>query len=460
MDWHYLGHAMWLADLGDVRILFDPLIDGLHHGGVFEVEPPRSIDVSALRPDFVVVSHQHSDHFDVPSLRALAQLDPDTVVMTADTLVEQTARRLGFRTVVAVETFSRIDLNGARLASTPSYTGDAVEWGMLVETRHGVAWNQIDSYHPRPEQVQTTLASASKIFERDLTEGLALAFVRWQPVLETQGPLGERPGFPFEEYAQALARIAATRARAVVPAAAGVRQTAPYAFMNHYVYPVPQRRVLRDLVARVPGIRAFPATIGGTYSVRDGEPGYDPKGAHGLVTVPTGDPGPIATMFRPYEMPAVVDPNPDGQDETAMRVRVARWMGEDLAPALAANWSAMRVRATLRFVVEVVFPSHVDVFTIAFDAHGARVSRELDDDFDAMNTIAGSLLVDVIEGRRQWGDPLLGGMLRAVVRAYDMNEEGLLPATVSPTFLYYAIGYDESVRRATEWQVKRAMGEG
>src|SRR3954470_22969414 len=99
MDWNYFGHAMWLVEAGEVRVLFDPLIDGLHHGGVFEVEPRRVIDVAALRPDFIVVSHQHNDHFDIPSLARLAQLDPDAVILTADELVTHAARTLGFRTV-------------------------------------------------------------------------------------------------------------------------------------------------------------------------------------------------------------------------------------------------------------------------------------------------------------------------------------------------------------------------
>src|SRR5687767_601359 len=90
---------MWLADLGEVRVLFDPLLGETHHGGLFEVAPRRTVDAAALRPDFIVVSHAHGDHFDVPSLRRLAALDPDAVVLTSDPLVEGAARRLGFRSV-------------------------------------------------------------------------------------------------------------------------------------------------------------------------------------------------------------------------------------------------------------------------------------------------------------------------------------------------------------------------
>ena len=35
MDWRWLGHAMWLAEAGGVRLVFDPLLEAAHHGGVF-----------------------------------------------------------------------------------------------------------------------------------------------------------------------------------------------------------------------------------------------------------------------------------------------------------------------------------------------------------------------------------------------------------------------------------------
>src|SRR5690349_14363488 len=126
MDWYYLGHAMWLADIAGVRVLFDPLLAPTHHGGVFEVAPRRTIDAAALKPDFVVVSHAHPDHFDIPSLRALAKLDPESVVLTSDPLVERACTRLGFRTVHRAAALESIRIEGARLITTPSY-GAAVE---------------------------------------------------------------------------------------------------------------------------------------------------------------------------------------------------------------------------------------------------------------------------------------------------------------------------------------------
>ena len=82
-----------------------------------------------------------------------------------------------------------------------------------------------------------------------------------------------------------------------------------------------------------------------------------------------------------------------------MRHVVTAWIEHTLAPALSANWSQMNVTHAMRFVVEVVYGGATDAFTIEFDAASHRVSRALDDDYDALNAIAGSMLYDVKIGR-------------------------------------------------------------
>ena len=448
---------MWLAEVGGSRVLFDPLIDGLHHGDVFEVEPRRRIDVSALEADFLVVSHTHGDHFDLPSLRALAKADPETVVITSDPVIASATRRLGFRKVEIVETWSRVDLaGGARLLTTPSYAEGETEWGVLVTGDGSAVWNQIDSYHPEVDTVQATLAEASRRVEHDVTVGLPLALVRWQPVLETAAPLARAPGFPYAEYALSLARIAEIRARNVIPSAAGVRHTAAYGWMNRYVYPVPHRRAARDIAARAPGTRVLDAAIGTTFRVGATDVSVDERGAHHMVE-PLSPFEPKNTLFRPYEMPPIVDPNPSGRPEDAMRRTASAWVEVDLARALAAAFPSFAVEKPLTLVLEIVYPNATDVFSITVGADGARVTRRLDDDYDVLNSVAGSLLVDVIEGRRQWGDPLLGGMIRASTRAYDLNDEGLLVSPIVSTFVYYGIPYEVSVERAVAWQIARLM---
>lgn len=450
----YLGHASWLAELGRSRVLFDPLIDGRHHGDVFEVDPPRRVDVGALAPDYLVVSHAHGDHFDLPSLRAIALHDPEIVAFTSDELVASALRRVGFSTVERVDTWTTLELDGARVLTTPSHAEGETEWGAMLVEGDVAVWNQIDSYHPELEQVADTLARSSALLGLDVTRGLPLALVRWQPVLETQACLGRAAGFPFTEYAMSLGRIAAIGAQAVVPAAAGVRQRGAFAWLNHYVYPVPHRRVMRDIPLRAPGTRVLPPTIGATYGVSADGVQYDERGARGLVE-PLAAFDPMRTLYRPYELPRLVDPNLEGASEPAMRATITEWVEGRLARALGAVGSSVGPGRPMSFVLEVVLPSTTDAWTLSVDASGVRVQRGFDDDYDVLNSVAGSLLCDVLAGRRQWGDPLLGGALRGSVRAYDLDETGLLPSTVEPTFVYYGLPYAESLRSFVEHELVR-----
>jgi hypothetical protein len=109
-------------------------------------------------------------------------------------------------------------------------------------------------------------------------------------------------------------------------------------------------------------------------------------------------------------------------------------------------------------VLEVVYPDDHVAFTFAVgpaSRPAVAIERRFDADYDVLDTIAASYLVDVLEGRRHWGEPLLGGMLRASLRAYEVSSEGLARTEVAPIFLYYALSYDESHERWIEHQLGR-----
>jgi UDP-MurNAc hydroxylase len=438
---------MWLVEAAGLRLLFDPLVRAEHHCGVFETVPRRQVHAEALRPDFVLVSHRHPDHFDVPSLHRLARIDPEAVVITPDALVAWAARALGFRTVHALPAGQRVELDGVRLVSTPSLGPD--EWGVVVAANGTVAWNQVDAVLRDPAHVREVLAALIPALGASRMD---LAVVRWQPMLEIAAVLGRRTGFPYTSYADLLAQAAAVAAAAVVPGANGAAHVPAFRWMDRFVFPVPEARFLRDVANASPGTAALPMRVGGRYRVEPGAVTLDPRGAAGLVQLepPAEDP----RRYRPFAMPDLHDPNPNGHDEAMMRSRVHAWIREDLATGLARAFPGMRVHEPLRLVVEVVFPEAHDAFTLHVGPDGTRVVAAYDDDWDVLNTVAGSLLWEVLESRRHWGDVLLAGALRACTRAYAVDEHGLHLAEVGETFLYYGLSYDDAVERAVRYEVR------
>ena len=73
---NYIGHATVLVDIGEIRVLTDPVLrDRLfflqRHG-----RNPAPALLDQRPPDLVLLSHLHYDHADLPSLRRLRPLTP------------------------------------------------------------------------------------------------------------------------------------------------------------------------------------------------------------------------------------------------------------------------------------------------------------------------------------------------------------------------------------------------
>jgi hypothetical protein len=441
VDWTCLGHATWLCEAAGLRLLFDPLLGPRHHGGVFEVVPRRTLVAEALRPDFILVSHRHPDHFDVPSLRRLLALDPDAVVVTPDPLVAWAAERLGARTVKIVPPGQRITLDGASLITTPSLAPD--EWGAVVATRDGAAWNQVDSVLADAAEVRRV---ADRCTHELGADGLALALVRWQPLLEVAAQLGQHAAFPYDDYAGLLAAAAATGARTVVPSAAGEAHAPAFTAMNRRVFPVGEARFLRDLAALSPTTRGLPCRLGAQYRVRGGRVDFTGHVAADLVISHGGD---DPRRFDPLELPPVRDPGLPDVPEATQRAEVEAWVRGPLAHGLARACAGH----PLRLALELRFATTVDTYTLHVD-HSVRITRDLDPDWDALNIAAGSLVWEVLHARRHWGDALLAGALRGCSRAYTLAGGHLRRLPIGELFVYHGLAYAESVERAVRREVE------
>lgn len=447
MELVYLGHAMWLCEAAGLRLLTDPLLAATHHCGVFEVVPRREVDAAALRADFVLVSHRHPDHFDVASLDRLAQLDPDSVVVTSDELVAWAARALGFTGVRVVPPGTAIELDGVKLVTTPSVDPD--EWGVMIGCGGASWWNQVDTVLRGADEVRrvrdTALAGVG-------ASSLGLAAVRWMPMLEIAAQLGDATEFPYAAYDRLLREIAAVEARALVPASCSGAHVGPFAWLDRVVFPLSQDRVCRDLAALCPDARVLPGAIGSRFRIAPDDivQTHDDR----LVRI-VDDIEPRA--FDPLAIPELVDPNPSGEREDRMRPRVRAWIADELAPALASAWPRFGARTSVRLAIRIVWPSCEEHFTLVVGPHGTTLATALDPDWDALDAIAGSLFWEVVVGRRGWGDVLLAGALRARTRAYRIDGGGLRRLEIGATFLYYGLSYDASSERAVRWEVEQAI---
>lgn len=94
----FLGHQGWLFRTETTCVLVDPLLtERFGHGGALgRVYPPRDIDVTAFPPiDAVIVTHEHDDHFDVPSLHRLDRRIPVHLSVRSSSAAHGLLRQMG-----------------------------------------------------------------------------------------------------------------------------------------------------------------------------------------------------------------------------------------------------------------------------------------------------------------------------------------------------------------------------
>jgi len=96
----FLGHQGWLFQSDRAAVLVDPLLCedfGQAHALEYRVWPPRVFDFAQFpRLDAVVLSHEHDDHFDLPSLAKLDRAIPIYLSARSSRAARQILADLGF----------------------------------------------------------------------------------------------------------------------------------------------------------------------------------------------------------------------------------------------------------------------------------------------------------------------------------------------------------------------------
>jgi hypothetical protein len=97
----FLGHQGWVCRTGSSCVLIDPLLCedfGHAHALGYRVHPPRVFTPQQLPPiDGVVLTHEHDDHFDIPSLARLPRTIPIHLSARSSDAARQALRTMGFQ---------------------------------------------------------------------------------------------------------------------------------------------------------------------------------------------------------------------------------------------------------------------------------------------------------------------------------------------------------------------------
>ena len=136
----WVGHTSFLLQLGGRNILTDPIWSE-RASPVSFVGPrrrvPPGIEFDSLPPiDIVLISHDHYDHLDAPTVRRLARRFP-AIIWCAPLRVGPILRKFGARDIVERDWWETASVAGLQLTCVPSQHFS----GRWLTNRNGTLWS-------------------------------------------------------------------------------------------------------------------------------------------------------------------------------------------------------------------------------------------------------------------------------------------------------------------------------
>ncbi len=112
----WAGHASWVIRIGGLTVLTDPVWSRKILGTPARITPVGVAWSALPRVDAVVISHNHYDHLDAPTLRRLPR---DTPVFVPPT--RHWFRRRRFTRVTELDWWEAVELDGVRFDFVPAH---------------------------------------------------------------------------------------------------------------------------------------------------------------------------------------------------------------------------------------------------------------------------------------------------------------------------------------------------
>lgn len=154
----FIGHAAILIETRGVRILSDPWWSGPCFGSQWWVHPEPDLTLlEAAPPDFIYVSHGHSDHLHPGTLRRLPS--SAKVLVSGDVDIADYIRDLGFSVEVLPARQAHEIAPGLRVEITRTHGHDSM---MIVDDGDEICMNLNDAVHATPQSVQKSIITDLK----------------------------------------------------------------------------------------------------------------------------------------------------------------------------------------------------------------------------------------------------------------------------------------------------------
>gem|GEM_PF-2478638 len=233
-----VAHAGIVVETPNVRCLMDPILKTKFMGGCLELWPKAKFRYKNLKTqgfDLLIISHEHEDHFDLPSLDLIDRA-AKVVYPKGSPWVESCLKRMGFKDFHPLAPYEKLKYRDLSIMATPSEV-PFPEMGVIFKYKKTCVWNLVDSVITRAN-VKQTISRFGKP---------SLVLSPFQPVIEIeigQDALGAP--FPIADYRHILNVIKWIQPTYLIPSAFGYKNRINN-WLNQRQFPMVERQFSKDV---------------------------------------------------------------------------------------------------------------------------------------------------------------------------------------------------------------------
>jgi UDP-MurNAc hydroxylase len=441
MKINFLGHASLLVETQDCKILMDPLLWDPFCDGTNASCPQREIFPDLLPPyDFLVISHRHTDHFDIRSLAYLPKhID---VLIPPDKLLVECLQNLGYKHIYPLKEFQKVKMGDTTMMTTRSEVR-VPEFGMIFADPSGVFWNAVDTFFA-PATIERVKQSFPKI---------DIFLPPWNVGMESKYQTNQGLGFPFDVYDHLYHLISLVTPQAIIPGAQGWKYIDSGDWQNQIAFPQTRERFCKDMVTVLPEAQVCSLDPGDIAELDEDSGFHHKSAACSYARMVIDDRETIA--FSPVNFHKDLhDSNLLGYPletleeaiSTEVTIHLTTFIQEHLSNAFAEHqhWQVI-------YQLEVVFPDRKNkIWHIDFRKSPLTAEEGYNPLANLFFYITASGFYSLSQKTHGWEYLVNTGAYRHFHKVYLPNAKGILSAKseqiIDPLFLKYPKNEDELLR--------------
>ncbi|MBD2511513.1 MBL fold metallo-hydrolase [Nostoc muscorum FACHB-395] len=417
MEIHMIGHASIFVETQDCKILMDPVLWDTHSEGIEDVCPKREVNHERLPEfDLLIISHRHTDHFDIRSLAYL----PKTVdvLIPKDKLLENCLRKLGYLHIYPLGDFSEVKIGSTSLLTTRS-ENRVPEYGMVFADPSGIFWNQVDS----------AVSLDTIRYVKSLYSQVDFLLADWQPMLETNYQYNQTLSFPYSSYNKFLDNISVIQPKAIAPGANGFKFINESSWLNQIVFPVTREQFCKDVRLVYPeiGENVFALDPSDILIFKNGEFSHIKEMCQFVHKIEDER---ESLDFSPVNLDAhLIDKNPEKHNVSEMKEAIEEEIFFNLPKFIIENKDSLfleHFRWNVLYQLEIVFPDSSHKWFFDFSDKNIQVCSGRNPLANFSTTITASSFYGLLKRIKGWDYICMGGYHRRFKKIYIATPHGII----------------------------------